>query len=138
MRNLVAEAHKRKITIIIDLVVNHSSSSCPWFKEACDYIRANGEPGGRYGDYYNFSKTQKQGYRQVPGSQWYYECQFTGTMPDLNLDSQAVRDEIASIMRFWLEDMDIDGFRLDAVTSFYTNSTQKSIDAHILKPESHN
>ena len=128
MRNLVAEAHKRKIKIIIDLVVNHSSSECPWFKQACEYLVAHGEPGGRYGDYYNFSQTSKQGYRQVPSSSWYYECQFTGTMPDLNLDSPEVKNEIASIMRFWLEDMDIDGFRLDAVTSFYTNSTQKSID----------
>ena len=128
MRNLVTEAHRRNINIIIDLVVNHSSSEHPWFKEACEYLVEHGEPGGSYGEYYNFSKTQKQGFRQVPGSSWYYECQFTGTMPDLNLDSQKVREEISSIMRFWLQDMDIDGFRLDAVTSFYTNSTQKSID----------
>ncbi len=128
MRTLVKTAHDMGIDIIIDLVVNHSSSENPWFKEACAYLVEHGQPGGQYGDYYNFSQSQKQGYQRVPGSAWYYECQFTGTMPDLNLDSQAVRDEIASIMRFWLQDVGVDGFRLDAVTSFYTNSTAKSIE----------
>ena len=128
MRKLVSEAHARGIDIIIDLVVNHSSSSHPWFRAACEYLVSRGQPGGDYGDYYNFSQTQRQGYQRVPGSAWYYECQFTGTMPDLNLDSPAVRAEVESIMRFWLSDMGIDGFRLDAVTSFYTNSTQKSIE----------
>ena len=128
MKKLVSEAHARGIDIIIDLVVNHSSSSHPWFKAACEYLVSHGQPGGPYGEYYNFSQTQKQGYQRVPGSAWYYECQFTGTMPDLNLDSPALRSEIGSIMRFWLSDVDVDGFRLDAVTSFYTNSTQKSIE----------
>ena len=128
MRNLVQTAHSMGIDIIIDLVVNHSSSSHPWFKSACEYLVTHGEPGGDYGDYYNFSQTQKQGYQRVSGSAWYYECQFVGTMPDLNLDSPKVRDEIENIMKFWLQDIGIDGFRLDAVTSFYTNSTQKSID----------
>ena len=91
MRSLVREAHSMGINVIIDLVVNHSSSSHPWFKSACEYIVSHGQPGGEYGEYYNFSQTQKQGYQRVPGSAWYYECQFTGTMPDLNLDSAAVR-----------------------------------------------
>lgn len=128
MKELVRTAHSMGIDIIIDLVVNHSSSSHPWFQSACEYLATHGEPGGEYGDYYNFSQTQKQGFQRVPGSAWYYECQFTGTMPDLNLDSPKVREEIKNIMKFWLQDIDVDGFRLDAVTSFYTNSTQKSID----------
>ena len=128
MKNLVQKAHSLGIDIIIDLVVNHSSSSHPWFKSACEYLASHGQPGGEYGDYYSFSQTQKQGFQRVPGSAWYYECQFTGTMPDLNLDSPKVRNEIKNIMKFWLQDIGIDGFRLDAVTSFYTNSTQKSID----------
>ena len=56
LKNLVDEAHKRGIKVILDLVVNHSSSDHPWFKEACDYIRENGAPGGKYGEYYNFTK----------------------------------------------------------------------------------
>ena len=125
-QNLLTEAHKRNINIIIDLVVNHSSSENPWFKEACQYIRDNGEPGGTYGNYYNFQQKAESGYTQVSGTNWYYESQFTSTMPDLNLDSEEVRDQIVSIMKFWL-DMGVDGFRLDATTSYYTNSKTKSI-----------
>jgi len=127
MRALLAAAHERGIDVIIDLVVNHSSSSHPWFTEACDYLRKNGKPGGPYGEYYNFSTEQKQGYHPVSGTNWYYESQFTATMPDLNLDSAAVRAEIGKIMKFWLE-LGVDGFRLDACTSLYTNSTKKSIE----------
>ena len=127
MRALLAAAHERGIDVIIDLVVNHSSSEHPWFTEACEYLRAHGRPGGDYGEYYNFSTEQKQGYNPVSGTDWYYESQFTPTMPDLNLDSAKMRDEIANILRFWL-DLGVDGFRLDACTSLYTNSTEKSID----------
>jgi alpha-amylase len=126
--NLLEEAHKRGIRIIIDLVVNHSSSSCPWFREACEYIAGHDEVGGEYGAYYNFQKKYEAGYSPVPGADgWYYEARFTSTMPDFNLDSKDARDEIVSIMKFWL-DKGVDGFRLDATTSYYTYSTQKSIE----------
>ncbi len=125
-QKLLAEAHKRDINIIIDLVVNHTSSSNPWFLAACDYIRANGQPGGPYGDYYNFQQKAESGYTQVAGTNWYYESQFTSTMPDLNLDSSQVKAQIVSIMKFWL-DLGVDGFRLDATTSYYTNNKTKSI-----------
>ena len=69
-KELVDEAHKRGIRVIMDLVVNHSSDSHPWFKEACAYIRQNGRPGGKYGDYYTF-KTDGQGaYHSVSGIFW--------------------------------------------------------------------
>ena len=126
-QNLLSEAHKRNINVIIDLVVNHSSSENPWFKEACDYIRQHGEPGGTYGNYYNFQQKAQSGYTQVSGTNWYYESQFTSTMPDLNLDSEEVRAQIISIMKFWL-DLGVDGFRLDATTSYYTNNKNKSIE----------
>lgn len=47
LKTLVEEAHKRGIKVILDLVLNHSSSSHPWFMEACRYIRENGKPGGK-------------------------------------------------------------------------------------------
>ena len=124
---LLEEAHKRNIKVIIDLVVNHSSSSNPWFKEACSYLSEHGETGGEYGSYYNFKKESDSGWHPVPGADgWYYECQFTSTMPDFNLDSSEVRAEIISIMKFWLE-KGVDGFRLDATTSYYTYSKEKNI-----------
>lgn len=127
-KHLVEEAHKRGIRVIIDLVVNHSSDGHPWFKEACQEIRNNGEPGGQYGDFYNFRITQNGAYHKVSGTEYSYEGQFWSGMPDLNLDSENVRDEIRNIMNYWLTQYDVDGFRLDAVTSYYTGNLQKNID----------
>lgn len=124
---LIEEAHKRGINVIMDLVVNHSSDQHPWFKQACDYIRSNGTPGGEYGDFYNFRITDNAKYSSVVGTQYSYESQFWSGMPDLNLDSQKVRAEIVNIMEYWLEDYNVDGFRLDAVTSYYTGNIQKNV-----------
>ena len=126
--NLITEAHNRGIRVIIDLVVNHSSSDHPYFMEACDYIRENGEPGGEYGDYYKFLKNYNQtGYSNVSGTNYYYESRFWSGMPDLNLDSENVRAEIVDIMEYWLTDHNVDGFRLDAVTSYYTGDVAKNV-----------
>ena len=125
---LVEEAHKRGIRVILDLVVNHSSDSHPWFKEACEYIREHGQPGGKYGEYYRFATENLAGYSPVSGTQYYYESRFWSGMPDLNLDSQAVRSEIVAIMDYWMTEHLVDGFRLDAVTSYYTGDLQKNVD----------
>ena len=126
-KTLVDEAHKRGIRVIMDLVVNHTSDSHPWFKAACSYIRENGAPGGEYGDFYNFKVGTSGAYSPVSGSQYGYESQFWSGMPDLNLDSEAVRAEIVNIMTYWMNDYGVDGFRLDAVTSYYTGHIQKNV-----------
>lgn len=128
--NLVAEAHKRGINVIIDLVINHTSSEHPYFKEACDYIRKNGEPGGEYGEYYNFLTGQQNNsaYSSVTGTNYYYEANFWSGMPDLNLDSEKVRAEIVDVMDYWLTEHNVDGFRLDAVTSYYKGYVDKNVE----------
>lgn len=125
---LIDEAHKRDIKVIIDLVVNHTSDGHPWFREACSYIRENGAPGGEYGDFYNFRITDNGAYHKVGSTKYSYEGQFWSGMPDLNLDSENVRAEIKNIMKYWLEDYDVDGFRLDAVTSYYTGNLDGNIE----------
>ncbi len=140
---LVEEAHKRGIKVILDLVLNHTSINNPWFMEATDYIRENGQPGGKYGEYYNFIQKNEGGYSNVSGSPYYYESRFWSGMPDLNLDSEAVRGEIKDIMKYWLVDHKADGFRLDAVTSYYTGRVDKNVaflswvnqEAKALKPD---
>ena len=128
-KRLVEEAHKLDIKIILDLVVNHTSSDNPWFKGACEYIRQNGKPGGEYGEYYNFvTSNQGTGYSQVSGAPYYYEARFWSGMPDLNLNSAKVKEEIKNIMKYWLIDYDVDGFRLDAVTSYYTGNVDKNVE----------
>lgn len=120
---LVETAHAKGIKVITDLVVNHTSSEHPWFKEAAG-ARVRGETDNAYYDYYNFSDTIQNGYSSFAGV--YYEARFESGMPDLNLDSEKVRAEISSIIEFWL-DRGVDGFRLDACTSYYTTSKTKSI-----------
>ena len=128
MRQLTAECHARGIRIIIDLPINHSSTQHPWFTEACRALRA-GETDNPYVGYYCFS--QEKGMKQVPveGMDWYYEEQFSGgNMPDLNLENEAVLEEIRSIMEFWLLDCGVDGFRLDAVTSYFAADTARNVE----------
>jgi len=117
---LVAQAHERGIRVIIDLPVNHTSSENPWFIAAADV-------DSPYHDWYNWSDRPTVGYHKLSDG-LYYEGRFQSGMPDLNLDSEAVRTEIEYIMNFWLNDMGADGFRLDACTSYYTDDQQKSID----------
>lgn len=125
---LVTEAHNRGIKVILDLVVNHSSSDHPWFQQACAYIRENGEPGGPYGEYYNFHKGSMGGDSQVSGTDYYYESRFWSGMPDLNLNCDSVRKEIQAIMSYWLLEHNVDGFRLDAVTSYYTGDVERNVE----------
>ena len=128
MRALVAACHERGIALIIDMVLNHSSTEHPWFVAACDALRA-GDLENPYVDYYCFTQKAAQKYIPVSGTDYYYEEQFEGGhMPDLNLDSGAVFDEIRDIFTFWLTDVGVDGFRLDAVTSYYAGNTLKNVD----------
>lgn len=131
-RELLAECDKRGIKVIMDLVLNHSSSQNPWFKEAYSYLQELGDAEPNiadcpYFDYYHFSKEQGGGYYAVEGTDWYYEAQFWSEMPDLNLDCEALREEISEITKYWL-DMGVGGFRLDAVKEYYSGAPQANID----------
>lgn len=116
-KRLVAEAHKRGIKVVLDLVLNHTSSQHPWFQEALS------NPESPYRDYYIFSKDDP-GYRGPWGEQvWhksplrdeYYYGVFYDGMPDLNYRNEAVTAEAQKISAFWVHDMGADGFRLDAI-----------------------
>ena len=117
----------------MDMVLNHTASSHEWFTKAVDYLHelpSDWEPDityCKYFDYYCFSRQQQNGYSPVEGTNWYYEARFWSGMPDLNLSSQMVRDEITEIARFWL-DKGVDGFRLDAVTSYHTGNTPENVE----------
>jgi alpha-amylase len=114
---LVAEAHKRDIRVILDLVLNHTSDENPWFQDAL----AN--PDSPYRDWYIWSDA-KPGYRGPWGEEvWhkspvrdeYYYGIFDKSMPDLNYRNPEVTAEADKISDFWLTDMGADGFRLDAI-----------------------
>jgi alpha-amylase len=108
-KRLIEEAHRRGIRVIIDLVLNHTSSEHPWFIESQD-------PDSPKRDWYVWSDEEPQGKGWHPGKNGgYYYGYFGEHMPDLNYQNPAVTEEMHKVVRYWLEEMGADGFRLDAV-----------------------
>ena len=116
-KRLVAEAHRRGIRVLVDLVLNHASSRSAQFQEALN------DPGSRYRDWFRWSATNpgakgpwgQELWHRSPVREEYYYSVFSRGMPDLNLPNPDVTAEARRIARFWLEEMGVDGFRLDAV-----------------------
>jgi len=118
---LVAAAHRRKIRVVADLVLNHTSDQHPWFQSAR-------HPGNPKRDWYVWSDDDKKykGARVIftdaersnwtwdPDARAYYWHRFYAHQPDLNYDNPEVRAEMLKVVRFWL-DKGLDGFRVDAV-----------------------
>ncbi|MBI5944301.1 MAG: DUF3459 domain-containing protein [Chloroflexi bacterium] len=113
-KNLLAEAHKRDIRIIIDLILNHTSSQHPWFKNA------NSDPNSPYRDYYVWSETSGGG-KWHEGNQGFYYGYFWGGMPDLNYKNPAVTADMLKVTDFWLNEVGVDGFRVDAAKHLIEN-----------------
>lgn len=113
---LIKETNKRGIKVIIDLVVNHTSIYHPWFVAAKEAILTN-DLNNPYIDYYTIvdKDSRRPGHMYYPiNDKYYYEGNFSSSMPEINPSSQVVKDEWASIIAFWLE-RGVAGFRLDAV-----------------------
>ncbi len=116
-REFIAAAHARGIHVILDLVLNHTSSEHRWFQEAL------ADPASPYRDWYIFepddpgysSPWGAEAWHQSPvGDEFYYGIFWEG-MPDLNYRNPAVTQEAQRISDFWLNEMGADGFRLDAI-----------------------
>lgn len=123
LKDLIKEAHKKGIRIIIDLVVHHTSNLHPWFQKARENHRSD------YRDYYIWQKEIPKGdfpedrpaFPDVDSSVWtydgvakeFYYHRFYRFQPDLNIKNPLVQEEIFSIIEFWLK-LGIDGFRVDA------------------------
>lgn len=131
-KTFVEEAHARDIKVIVDFIINHTSSEHPWF------LDAKTGPDAEYRDYYvwadkdsiaeeiakketSFDSDNITQWHAVDGdttAEHYYGF-FYGGMPDLNFDNANVRNEIYDIGRYWLEDVGVDGFRMDAAKHIY-------------------
>ena len=122
MDELIAEAKKRNIGIVMDLVVNHCSDEHEWFRKACE------DPDGKYGKYF-YIETVKDGklpcnwrsyfggpvWEKLPG--WedkYYLHVFHRKQPDLNWENPEVREDIYKMINWWLDKV-LAGFRIDAI-----------------------
>ncbi|WP_095995549.1 alpha-amylase family glycosyl hydrolase [Salipaludibacillus agaradhaerens] len=121
-KKFVAEANKKGIKVIKDFVVNHSSEEHPWFQAALKHDE-------KYRDYYVWADEDAHiGQEGEWGQQvWHgtgnnvYEGIFWEGMPDLNMDNPKVREDIYDIGTFWLEEVGVDGFRLDAAKHIYSS-----------------
>lgn len=121
MDRLLAEAKKRDMYIVMDLVVNHCSDEHEWFKKAC------ADPDGEYGKYFYIAE-KKDGklpcnwrsyfggsvWEPIPGTDKYYFHAFHKKQPDLNWENPKVRQEVYKMMNWWFE-RGIAGYRIDAI-----------------------
>ncbi len=118
---LLAEAKKRGIQIVMDLVVNHCSDQHEWFQKAL------ADPEGEYADYFYFREGKDgnppSNYRSyfggscwepVPGTNKYYFHAFAKEQPDLNWENPKLKQEIYNMINWWLE-KGVAGFRIDAI-----------------------
>ncbi len=140
-KNFVTEAHKRDIKVIVDLILNHTGSDHHWFKSAVS------DKNSPYRDYYVWAKKDSirtqiskktTSFDSDNITQWHpvngdtlaehYYGFFWGGMPDLNFDNPKVKEEFIDIGEFWLKEMQVDGFRLDAAKHIFP--TDRASDNH--------
>lgn len=124
----LAGAHARGMRVVIDLVINHTSSEHEWFH------KSRTDPTGPFGDFYVWSDTDEKFenvriiFTDTETSNWawddvrkqYYWHRFFSHQPDLNFENAAVHDAVFDIARYWLA-KGVDGFRLDAIPYLYVS-----------------
>lgn len=133
---LLAEAKKRNMYIIMDLVINHCSNKHEWFQKAL------ADPDGEYADYFYFRKGKDgnppSNYRSyfggncwepVPGTDKYYFHMFAKEQPDLNWENPTLRKKLYDMINWWLE-KGLAGFRIDAIINI-----KKDLDFPNLEPD---
>ncbi|HGM5579770.1 TPA: maltose alpha-D-glucosyltransferase [Pseudomonas putida] len=122
-RRFIAEAHKRGLRVITELVINHTSDQHPWFQRA-----RHAKRGSKARDFYVWSDddqkydgtriifldTEKSNWTWDPVAGQYFWHRFYSHQPDLNFDNPQVMKAVIGVMRFWL-DIGVDGLRLDAI-----------------------
>ena len=134
--DLVAAVHKRKMKLMIDAVINHTSDQHPWFKKSRSAVTNS------YRNYYHWRASQinpPNNYQSIfGGTAWqfdpktsaYYLHYFSKNQPDINWENPLVRQEIYAILRFWL-DKGIDAIRFDSVSTLSKFTDFPSVNNHL-------
>ena len=133
---LLAEAKKRNMYIVMDLVINHCSDKHEWFQKALK------DPEGEYGDYFYFRKGKNgnppsnyrsyfggSAWEKVEGTDYYYLHMFAKEQPDLNWNNPKMLNELYTMINWWLE-KGVAGFRIDAIINI-----KKDLEFKSLKPD---
>lgn len=131
LKELCELCEARNVKLILDLPINHTGALNKWFSEFKTAHRTGDTASERY-DFYTWCAGREnipagRSFRQIDGTDDYYECNFSGDMPELNFDSASVRAETLSIAKYWL-DLGVDGFRFDAVKYVYYGDHGSSAD----------
>src|SRR5690242_7050585 len=122
----LAEAHRRGLQVITEIVMNHTSDQHPWFQQG------RADPSSPYRDYYVWSDTdqkfqdvriifidtERSNWTWDPVAQQYFWHRFFSHQPDLNFENPAVHQEMLNIVQFWM-DKGVDGMRCDAIPYLY-------------------
>lgn len=131
---LLAEAKKRNMYIVMDLVINHCSDKHEWFQKALK------DPEGKYGDYFYFRKGMNgnppsnyrsyfggSAWEKVDGTDYYYLHMFAKEQPDLNWNNPEMLSELYTMINWWLE-KGVAGFRIDAIINIKKDLSFKSFE----------
>lgn len=128
LKELIDLCHERGVKIILDLVLNHTSLSHPWFL-AFAQAHENGDTTDPYYDYYTYyteGETPAVGrtFVSLSGTDIYYEGNFSQNMPELNYDNDDVRNAVLDVGKYYL-DLGVDGFRFDAAKYIYFGENER-------------
>ena len=127
---VLEKAHSLGLRVIMDLVINHTSKTHPWF-QAFTKAHEIGDTESPYYDLYSYiedrADTGGNTFVNLPNTPHFYECNFDSNMPELNYDNEDARQKALEIAKFYL-DLGIDGFRFDAIKYIYYRNTTKSVD----------
>lgn len=126
---LINLCHERNVKIILDLAINHTSTQHPWFIEF-KKARMEGDTDNKYYNWYTCVTASQRNngsmYSKIGGTSFYYECNFSGDMPELNFDNPDVVDAMLDVARYYMN-LGVDGFRFDAVKYIYYGDTARNV-----------
>lgn len=129
LEELIDLCHSRNVKLILDLVLNHTSSQHQYFK---DFVKAHqqNDKSNPYYDYYAYGSLEDLNGRsaiRIPGTGEFYEGNFSGDMPEPDFDNPKVREDAVATAKFYL-DKGIDGFRFDAIKYIYYGETERCVE----------
>ena len=130
LQALIDACHARGVKLILDMVINHTSTQCSWYKS---FVQAHKDQDTE-SEFYNFYSWSQEDsipagrvFNKIGGTPDYYECNFWDQMPELNFDNPQVRQTVLDVAKFYL-DMGIDGFRFDAAKYIYYGEHERSVE----------